>query len=178
MSQEGLPPSTAELLAWLRLSHAQGIGAARVRALLTQFGPPEALLEAGPRRVAEALGSQRVARAIFGPDSARDQRTAAALQWLRGAGQPPRRILTLTDSRYPARLLDLADPPLVLYCIGDCRWLNQPQIAIVGSRNASLHGAGNARALAAAVAAAGWTITSGMAVGIDQAAHEGALATP
>jgi len=179
MIEEGPPPSTEELRAWLRLSHANGVGPVRGRALLSLLGPPEAILAAGPRRVTEVLGAAGGAKAIFGRDPTRDDRVAAALRWLAprpaGASEPARLILTLADRRYPARLLDLADPPLVLYCIGDWRWLAQPQIAIVGSRNASLHGAGTARAFAAAVATDGWTVTSGLAEGIDQAAHQGAL---
>jgi len=175
MIEEGFPPSTDELRAWLRLGHANGIGPIRGRALLEHIGPPEAILEAGFARVAEVLGSAAPARALFHPDRQRDERIAAALQWQAG-GASSRLILTLSHPCYPSRLLDLADPPLVLYCVGDWRWLGQPQIAIVGSRNASLHGAGTAQALAAAVAAAGWTVTSGLAEGIDQAAHQGALA--
>ena len=179
MTQEGSPPSTVELRAWLRLCHTEGIGPARGRALLEHLGPPEAILQAGASRVAEVLGSPGPARALFGLDRARDDCVTAALQWLRAPdlpAPPDRLILTLADSRYPARLLDLADPPLLLYCVGDWRWLGQPQIALVGSRNASVLGAGTARAFATSVAAAGWTVTSGMAAGIDQAAHEGALA--
>jgi DNA processing protein len=179
MIEEGSPPSTAELLAWLRLGHTHGIGAVRGRALLEHLGPPEAILEAGPAQVAQVLGSAELARDLLRPDPVRDERIAAALRWLRHggpeAGEPPRLILTLADPRYPPRLLDLADPPLVLYCVGHWQWLGRPQVAIVGSRNASLHGAGTARALAAAIAAAGWTVTSGLAEGIDQAAHRGAL---
>ena len=175
MIEEGSPPSTDELRAWLRLGHANGIGPVRGRALLEHIGPPETILEAGPARVAEVLGTAAPARALFRLDREREQRVAAALRW-QTDGAATRLILTLSDPRYPARLLDLADPPLILYCVGDWRWLGQPQIAIVGSRNASLHGAGTARALAAAVAAAGWTVTSGLAEGIDQAAHQGALA--
>jgi DNA processing protein len=179
MIEERSPPSTAELLAWLRLGHTHGIGAVRGRALLEHLGPPEAILEAGPAQVAQVLGSAELARGLFQSDPVRDKRIAAALRWLRQGdpegGAPLRLILTLADPRYPSRLLDLADPPLVLYCIGDWQWLDRPQVAIVGSRNASLHGAGTARALGAAIAAAGWTVTSGLAEGIDQAAHRGAL---
>ena len=83
MTQEGSPPSTVELRAWLRLCHTEGIGPARGRALLEHLGPPEAILQAGGSRVAEVLGSPGPARALFGLDRARDDCVTAALQWLR-----------------------------------------------------------------------------------------------
>ena len=188
MSNQGsLPPSPDELRAWLRLSHTEGIGAVRGRALLARFGPPEAILQAGPVAVADVLQSKALARALFRQDPLRDTAVAEGLRWLQdgaigiAAWHSPaaeRCILTLADPRYPPRLLDLADPPLLLYCVGDAGRLGRPQIGIVGSRNASALGAATAFAFAQALAAAGWTITSGMAEGIDQAAHEGALAGP
>src|SRR5690606_32259207 len=119
-----------------------------------------------------------------GRDPRRNAAIAADRQWLRGIGAAgrwhgerlQRSILVLGDEAYPPRLLDLADPPLVLYCVGDPAWLSRPQVGIVGSRNASLAGEATAGALARALAAAGWTITSGLAEGIDKAAHQGALA--
>jgi len=187
MSPEETDTCADELTAWLRLSLTDGIGAARARALLQSLGPPEAVLEAGPGRVADVLRSRALALALFQEDTRRDALISRALLWLNtgphrenawdGPSPMRRTILVLTDPRYPPRLLDLTDPPLVLYCVGDPAWLIRPQIGIVGSRNATALGARTARELAAALAAAGWTITSGMAEGIDQAAHEGALGT-
>ncbi|MBA3479416.1 MAG: DNA-protecting protein DprA [Lautropia sp.] len=186
MPQEGSSPSAEELSAWLRLSHTDGIGPVRGRALLQCFGPPQAILEAGPGPVAEVLQANGLADALFRPDSQRDTAIAEALRWLEGghAGDDwagtgiSRRILLLTDPAYPQRLLDLADPPLLLYCVGDPGWLSRPQVGIVGSRNATAIGARTAWDFGSALAAAGCTVVSGMAEGIDRAAHEGALAAP
>ena len=184
MSQEGCPPS-GELCAWLRLGHTNGLGPVRCRALLQRLGPPEAILDAGPGPVAEALQSRALAHALFKRDRARDTVVSNALRWLnddapagraRPGNVPQRSILVLSDPGYPPRLLDLADPPLLLYCVGDPQWLACPQMGVVGSRNATALGAGTAHALAASLAAAGWTVTSGIAEGIDTAAHQGALA--
>jgi DNA processing protein len=165
------------------LNHTDGIGPVRGRTLLQSLGPPEAILEAGIGTVADVLQSQALAGALFGGDPLRDTVVCNALEWLqavpRFAAWDPtascRSILVLADPRYPSRLLDLADPPLLLYCVGDTRWLSRPQVGIVGSRNATALGARTALDLAAALASAGWTVTSGLAEGIDQAAHEGAL---
>jgi len=102
------------------------------------------------------------------------------LEWLQGtdAHGATRRLLTLGDPAYPAALLETADPPLMLYLIGapafDLGQLDR-SIAIVGSRNPTAQGAENARAFARAFAAAGIAVVSGLALGIDGAAHEGAL---
>jgi DNA processing protein len=97
----------------------------------------------------------------------------AALQWLRSG--PDRHVLTLGDPHYPAPLLNTADPPLLLYLQGRPEALQQVGLAIVGSRNATPQGLGNARAFASHMAEQGWMVISGLAAGIDTAAHEGAL---
>ena len=94
--------------------------------------------------------------------------------WLDGG--PARDWVALDDARYPQALLQTADPPLLLYTIGRCELLNMPSVAIVGSRNPTPQGADNARAFAEHLGRAGLTIVSGMALGIDGAAHGGALA--
>ncbi len=171
-SQDSLPTSAA-LTPWLVLAHTAGLGPVGACALLDRFGTAEAVLGAGPAPVAEVLGSPAVAAALLGHDPRRDQAVAAALAWL---GEPGHFILPLADPRYPQRLRDLPDPPMVLYGVGDPAWLSCPQVAIVGSRNATALGARTAAGLARDLAAAGWSITSGLAEGIDRAAHEGALA--
>jgi DNA processing protein len=98
----------------------------------------------------------------------------AALDW---AAQPGNRILTLADADYPRALLTAADPPTLLYAKGDVALLNRPAFAIVGSRSATKQGETNAEAFAAALAGAGLVIVSGLAAGIDAAAHRGALKT-
>ncbi len=184
MCKQASATCAEDLDAWLRLSHSEGIGPTRGRILLERFGPPQAVLEAGWGAVADTLNSVALADALFGPDPAREEAVAGALQWLgddsaRNTWHGPqvqRHILTLADPRYPQRLLDLTDPPLVLYCVGNPAWLSRPQLAIVGSRNATALGASTAHDFGASLVAAGWTITSGLAEGIDRAAHEGALA--
>lgn len=100
-----------------------------------------------------------------------DALVQAALAWQ----QPHRVLLTISDPRYPPMLRHLPDPPLLLYVLGDVTALSAPQLAIVGSRQPTAGGRDNATAFASHLAAQGWLITSGMALGIDAAAHEGAL---
>lgn len=96
----------------------------------------------------------------------------AALEWMQGEGT---HILALSDPRYPSSLAELADAPVVLYVRGDLQVLNDPQLAIVGSRNPTPSAVETTRELARHLSACGLTITSGLAIGIDGAAHEGAL---
>ena len=94
--------------------------------------------------------------------------------WARPA-PPSRAVLTLGDPRYPAALLETVDPPLLLFAEGRLEVLDTPMLALVGSRNPTPQGLDNARAFAEHLGRAGWTIVSGLAMGIDGAAHEGAL---
>jgi DNA processing protein len=105
-----------------------------------------------------------------------ESRLAAAHEWLRGGEQ--RQVLSLGDSGYPAMLLQTPDPPLLLYVQGQVELLDRRSLAIVGSRNASAQGVDNARSFGAHLSRQGWTIVSGLAFGIDGAAHEGGLAGP
>jgi DNA processing protein len=102
-------------------------------------------------------------------------RLAAGWNWLQ-AGAEPRDAIALGDPRYPAALLASPDPPLLLYARGRIELLRSPAIAIVGSRNTTAQGLENARAFSADLSNVGWTVVSGLALGIDAAAHEGALA--
>lgn len=99
---------------------------------------------------------------------------AATQAWL--AGGEGRMFWTLGDRDYPEWLLQTADPPLALFAEGDPAWLKRPMLAIVGSRQATAQGLDNARDFARNFSDAGWTVVSGLAAGIDGAAHEGALA--
>lgn len=109
-------------------------------------------------------------RGLQQPDEAA---VAADLEWL---AQPGRSVLTLSDPAYPAALREIAQPPMLLFVQGDADWLSMPQVAIVGARSASPQGIENAQAFAAELARRGLAITSGLALGIDGAAHRGALA--
>jgi len=164
-----------EFSAWLRLLETPGVGRDAARALLARFGSPEAVLGASTE-ARSAVVQPALARALALVPDAFEARLAAGWQWLQG-GDEPRDAIAIGDARYPQALLESPDPPLLLYVRGAAELLQAPAIAIVGSRNPTPQGAENARAFAAHLAATGWTIVSGLALGIDGAAHEGALGT-
>ncbi|MCZ4304078.1 DNA-processing protein DprA [Zoogloeaceae bacterium G21618-S1] len=161
--------SSHELADWLRLTLIPGIGGERQRRLLTAFGLPKAIFAARQSALAELIGD-KLARALHDHDAA--EAIAATLTW---AEQPGNTLLTLADADYPQRLLELPDPPTLLYVKGDVRLLNRPGLAIVGARSATPQGESNAAAFAGALARSGLNIISGLALGIDAAAHAGAL---
>ncbi len=164
-----------ELVAWQRLVLTDGHGREGARRLLAAFGPPSAIFDAGPAAWRSAAGAT-VAEALATPPPDLEARVDVTRAWL--AGGPDRVLWTLGDAAYPAALLDTPDPPLLLFAHGDPAWLAPPAIAIVGSRNATAQGLDNAHAFARALGEAGHVIVSGLAAGIDAAAHEGALAGP
>lgn len=170
------PPPTlddAELDAWLQLLHSPGVGREAARRLLARFGSPQAAIAAPVDQRCECVDAA-TARALATPPEGHAQRLADTLAWR--AAEPARRILVLGDADYPQPLLHSADPPLMLYLLGDAGLLGTPSLAIVGSRRPSAQGRDNARQFAATLASQGWTIVSGLAAGVDGAAHEGALA--
>jgi DNA processing protein len=162
-------PDPSDLAAWLRLTLTPGIGGETQRKLLSAFGPPANLFGASVSTLASVIPA-RIAEHLLGHDALTE--IEAALVW---KNEPGNIILTLEDSAYPQRLLDTPDPPSVLYAKGRMELLNQPALAVVGSRNATPQGESNAEAFAAALADAGLTIVSGLALGIDAAAHRGGL---
>lgn len=169
-----------ELGAWLRLLMTPGVGPLSARRLLAAFGSPQAIFDAGPPARRAVLGRADIAALSAVPEGL-EAELDLSWQWLHApassnGGTPERAILTLADPRYPAALLDAADPPLLLFAQGDLRLLGAPSVAIVGSRHATVQGEENARAFAETLAQAGVTVVSGLARGIDAAAHEGALA--
>ncbi|MBL8491806.1 MAG: DNA-protecting protein DprA, partial [Rhodocyclaceae bacterium] len=155
--------------AWLRLTFVPGLGGEGRRRLLQAFGLPEAIFAASPTALAAVVGPS-LAEGLLSHDSRAD--IAAALDW---SAQPGNRLLTLADAAYPPSLLAGEDPPVLLYAKGDPGLLNRPMLAIVGSRNATRQGEADAEAFAAALSEAGLTIVSGLALGIDAAAHRGGL---
>ena len=166
-----------ELAHWLRLTLTPGIGNDTARRLLSAFGPPENLWQErldDLQHVVSARQSQALHREPDGWAALVD----ATWQWLQ-ENPNERAIVTLGDGDYPAALLDTDDPPLLLYAIGQTAHLRQLQahhaMAVVGSRNPTPQGSLNAREFARSMAACGLTVISGMALGIDGAAHEGAL---
>lgn len=157
------------LAAWLRLTLIPGLGGETQRKLLAAFGLPEAIFAAG-RLAARSAAGERADR-LFDHDA-----TAAVEHALAWAGQPGQTILTLGDDDYPPALLEIADPPTVLYVRGNPALLRRRGIAVVGSRNATPQGIQNAESFARHLAGRGQCIISGLALGIDAAAHRGALA--
>ncbi len=161
----------ASLAAWLRLTLTPGIGGETQRMLLAAFGLPETIFASGMGALRGVVGPAQAGRLLHA-ETGVDAEIEAALAW---AAEPGNHILTLADAEYPQALLRSADPPVLLYVKGRPELLNRPALAIVGSRNATPQGEANAEAFAAAFAAAGLTVVSGMALGIDTAAHRGAL---
>jgi DNA processing protein len=158
---------------WLRLDQAPGVGPRTAALLLAEFGTPERVFAAGASALRVHVSAAQ-AQALCGPMSAQTAALVdATLAWL---NQPGHHLLTLHDADYPELLANIPDPPLLLYVNGRRELLAQPALAIVGSRNASAQGIANAHAFAQALSRAGLAIVSGLALGIDAAAHEGALA--
>ena len=173
-----------ELGAWLRLATTPGIGNQTARKLLATFGLPTALFAQTEAALSQCV-SERHARALVTVPPSWPELLEKTWQWLHAsdlAEGTARAIITLGDVRYPQKLLDTEDPPLMLYVVG-ARAVVQGQpfaegrcLAVVGSRNPTAQGADNAYQFAKALGATGLTIVSGLALGVDAAAHEGALA--
>jgi len=155
----------------LRLALTSGVGAATALTLLRAFGTPDQLLGASHSAVAGVVGAA-IATRLIRPDPEIEDRVNSSLVW---ADHPDQHIVTLGEPDYPRTLLDIPDPPVLLFVRGDLSCLNRPMLAIVGSRHASHGGLDNARAFAKDLASRGICITSGLALGIDAAAHEGAI---
>ena len=162
-----------ELDAWVRLAHRSGLGRDNLRKLLASFGSAHALLSATPAALRAVLGPRAGVDEFMRTSQAQADGVCATHTWL--AAKSTRRILSLADADYPALLLQTADPPLLLFVEGDLAAFTGPALAIVGSRQATPQGRQNAVAFARALAQRGWVIVSGLAAGIDAAAHEGAL---
>lgn len=157
------------LAAWLRLTLIPGIGGETQRKLLAAFGLPEAIFAAGHATVRSVIGSKADLLFDFSPGDAVDR----SIEW---AAQPNQCILTLADDAYPPALLEIPDPPNVLYVRGNPELLKQRGLGVVGSRNATPQGLRTAEQFARTLAGEGLCIISGLALGIDAAAHRGALA--
>jgi DNA processing protein len=163
----------AELAAWLRLTLAPGLGSHAARRLLKAFGLPAAILEQDVQALTQVV-EQGAANALRREPPDFERHIDDTLQWLQ---QDPaqRALVTLGDPEYPDALLQIEDPPLLLYRLGRPLTAARTSLAMVGSRNPTAQGLQNARQFARALAGQGLTIVSGLALGIDGAAHEGAL---
>ena len=169
-----MSPDFDELGAWLRLQMVPGLGPVPARRLLAAFGSPQAVFTAQPDAVRAVL--PRFVPDALNADTGWQAELERTQAWLQSdQAQAPRALLTLADAAYPAPLLEAVDPPLVLFAEGDLDRWRRPAVAIVGSRNPTVQGAENAQAFARALSEAGVVVVSGLARGVDAAAHEGAL---
>ncbi|HET8598362.1 MAG TPA: DNA-processing protein DprA [Castellaniella sp.] len=161
-----------ELRAWIRLSLEPELGGARIRLLLSVFGMPQDICAASTGSLARYLDPGMAARLRQPPGPDLEDAIGQALRWL---AQPGHHLLTLADPQYPRALYALDDPPPLLYAHGRLELLDRPMLAIVGARSATPEGERNARDFARHLAQRGWCVVSGLASGIDGAAHAGAL---
>ena len=157
------------LTAWIRLSLTDGLGPATFRKLLSAFGLPDQILGASHANLSRFVPTAMAQQIL---QETREAQIAATLDW---AGHDGNTILTLADEAYPRLLLEIADPPPLLYLRGQTALLEKSGLAIVGSRNASPQGLANAEGFARAFSDTGLTIISGLALGVDAAAHRGGL---
>jgi DNA processing protein len=164
-------PGGSGLHAWIELASIPGLSSTSQRKLLSAFGSPEAALRAPANDVVALLG-QRAAQAFrSGPDP---KLVAQATDWLQISGNV---LVTLADASYPKALINTPDPPPLLYAKGRVELLSRGALAIVGARSATPSGMRDADAFAEVLGNAGLTIVSGLANGIDAAAHRGGLRT-
>lgn len=156
---------------WLALRRLPGVGARTQMELLEHFGSIENIFAASRGQLDKLLAgkSDAISAILSGPEA---DAFLSELEWLDQSGH---HLMVWSDADYPPLLREMADPPLLLYVMGIRQVLSNPQVAIVGSRNPSPAGRENAQAFARSLAGAGLTITSGMALGVDGAAHRGAL---
>ena len=170
---------TLGLQAWLRLTLSPGVGNETARKLLAAFGSAQAVFTQGAPALRQ-LGTDKLVKAIQSEPPTLAAQLQTTLDWLQAGDD--RRVVTLGDAAYPAALLDIEDPPLMLYMLG--AHVNRAQaatktiaikLAIVGSRNPTPQGESNARQFAKVFGSAGLCVVSGLALGIDGAAHDGAM---
>lgn len=164
-----------ELKAWLRFSMEPGIGSVTGRALLSKIGLPQLIFDASYSTL-EIVCQPKLARQLSSPvsDEIAD-RIDLTLQWLKSSSLHG--VLTWPDEHFPKELFELHDAPFLLYYAGQLETLKKPKLAIVGSRHSTPGGNDNGRAFARYFATKYWAVVSGLAYGIDKAAHEGALAS-
>jgi len=154
---------------WLALTHVPNLGPIRIHSLLEKFKTPAGVFDAGRSGWQEAGLSEKMIQNLSALDW---DKVDADIKWME---QDNASILTLDDERYPPLLKSIPDAPPILYVLGQPEILKLPQLAIVGSRNPTHAGKDIAHDFAAYLTSMGMTITSGMALGIDTAAHQGAL---
>ena len=164
--------STELLTAWLRLSMTPGLGPILCQRLLSQFSTPLEIERCTPQQLKARVPKVLYEALLLARGEPVTQQIVSALEW---AQHDDQFILTQDQTRYPSLLRQIADPPIVLFAKGDLSRLEHPALAIVGARHASADGLDHANEFACALARQGWCVTSGLAQGIDAAAHRGAL---
>ena len=157
-------------LQWATLAH-KSLPQRALVTLLREFQDPGAILAASPAQLSRHVPAN-VAAAVLAPVD--ENALEATARWIDDAEH---HVVAWDDTDYPQALLDIGHAPPVIFFVGRRALLNRPALAIVGSRHATPQGQANAREFAKALAAANLTIVSGLALGIDAAAHEGALGT-
>lgn len=159
----------SDVALWLSLNQTAGLGNATICQLLAKFGSPEAIYSAKSHQLREVVDEAVAQRILSGINI---EAIAPTLEWLK---REQTHVITLADKAYPQALLEINNPPVLLYGIGHTHWLNQPCIAMVGSRNSTPQGEKNAQEFAQSLCHHGLCVVSGMALGIDAAAHRGAI---
>jgi DNA processing protein len=154
---------------WVGLTQIQGLGNAGICQLLAKFGSPENIFGANTKQLREVVDAD-IAQKIT--DGINLEAIIPTLDWLK---KDNAYLISLADSNYPKQLLEISNPPAILYAIGNVQWLNHPAIAMVGSRSATPQGEKNAEDFAHSLCDQGLCVVSGMALGIDGASHRGAL---
>ncbi len=161
--------SSTDLALWLTLNQIPGLGNSAFCQLLAKFGTPEGIFSARLNQLSEIVNdeiAQKISKGVA------VDAIASMIKWLEKENA---HLITLADSTYPQRLLEVSNPPALLFAIGNLHWLNHPTIAMVGSRSATPQGEKNAEDFAKSLCEQGLCVASGMALGIDGAAHRGAL---
>ncbi|MBY4897711.1 DNA-processing protein DprA [Cupriavidus sp. AU9028] len=164
-----------EIAAWLRLTGTPGLSAVAARRLLAAFGLPQQILATPVSRLAQVVPATLARRLLAAPDDAMRVAAARTATW---AAQPGQAVIGLADPSYPVGLLDLTDPPLLLFARGNPDLLRRQAVAVVGARNATQQGERDAQRFARRLSEAGWLVVSGLAHGIDAAAHAGGMQGP
>jgi DNA processing protein len=161
--------SPTDISQWLSLNQTPGLGNAALCQLLAKFGSPEGIYSAKLSQLREVVDDDIAQKISKGVNL---DLIASTLKWLE---KDNAHLVTFADSHYPQKLLEISNPPAVLFAIGNLHWLNHPAIAMVGSRSATPQGEKNAEEFAKSLCEQGLCVISGMALGIDGAAHRGAL---
>ena len=161
--------TNSDIALWLTLNLTTGLGNASICQLLAKFGSPDHIFSATHSQLREIV-DDNIARILL--KGVNTELITPTLDWLQKENA---HVVTLADSNYPKALLEIPNPPALIYTIGHLHWLNHPSIAMVGSRSSTPQGEKNAQDFAYSLCNHGLCIVSGMALGIDGAAHLGAL---